>query len=392
LLSQLLQIFLHLTLELLKLHNYDESFVKNHSTFTTHTPVPAGHDYFDYDMAYRVLGKMMPLNIKKLATEAQLGMTQLALNLSVRSNSVAEKHRQVCENMFPGFHFENVTNGIYMPRWVSHHVQKVLDDHLPGWQDNPEVLNEAVEKLPSDQLLHAKYQAKKELIDWINDHPEFYPWENIQDDDWLNADTLTICFARRCVPYKRPDLIFKDLEKLRNVGYKKIQLIFAARWHKHDTYCSNMYEKLQDLAKSLRGQVRVIVLPDYSIDIARKLVGGADVWLNNPIPPQEASGTSGMKAALNGGLNLSILDGWWIEGIEKRPRSGWGFSPQSEYLAPLKRDDVDAQDLYKALGDAVDCYYNRREEWEERMKESIALLSFFNTHRVVNEYYEHMWQ
>lgn len=379
-----------LTLELLKKCDYDEKKVRELCTFTTHTPVPAGHDHFQYNLAYKTMNRIIPLDIKEYAGYNDLSVTHLALNLSRVSNSVSAKHREVCEGMFPRHDFENVTNGIYHPRWVGSSVKKVLDETFPNWEENPELLKDAVAKIDSEKLTAAHKEQKKELVDWLNSQAELFPFEEREDDDYFGVKTLTIGFARRYVPYKRHTLIFKDLERLRNIGYRKIQLVFAGNCHEGDSFCNQIKHDVERYSHMLRGQIRAAILTKYNIEVAQKLIGGCDVWLNNPIPPREASGTSGMKASLNGGLNLSILDGWWIEGFEMNKKAGWGFGNE-EFKEGEDQDSHDSRVLLDQLEDLIDCYYNRQPEWQERMRSAISLVSYFNTHRLANEYQDKIW-
>lgn len=381
-----------LTLEVLRREHYNEETVRDLCTFTSHTPVAAGHDYFEYDLVYKIAGDLIPLNIKQLSTPDRLGLSQLAMNLSTCSNSVSAKHQTVCDAMFPGEKFRNVTNGIYHLRWVGNSFAKLYDRTLPEWKSNPEVFKKASKVLSNDVLLKTKLQEKKKLIDWINTHSEYFPFESPGKDDLFDEKTLTVVFARRTVSYKRTDLIFQDIEKLRELGYKKLQLVFASSWDQFGVFGKNMRSKIDLYANKLRGQIKIVVIPQYTIECSRRLVSGSDVWLNNPIPPMEASGTSGMKASLNGGINLSILDGWWIEGMNMNPQAGWGFGETSEFLQPQKRDEADAIELYRALHEVIDCYYKQPEYWLARMKASIELVSFFNTHRVVEEYEKNIWE
>ncbi len=379
-----------LTLELLRKYEFDAEKVKSLCTFTTHTPVPAGHDHFEYNLAYSTMNKMMPLDIKEYATYEDLSTTDLALNLSRVSNSVSAKHREVCEGMFPRHNFENVTNGIYHPRWVGKEIKELLDETFPGWEEQPELLKNAVTKINSEKLVEANKKQKRELVDWLNSRKELFPFETIQDDDYFGVKTLTIGFARRYVPYKRHTLIFKDMERLRNMGYRKIQLIFAGNCHEGDSFCNQIKQEVERYSNMLRGQIRVAILTEYNIEVAKKLISGCDVWLNNPIPPREASGTSGMKAALNGGINLSILDGWWIEGFNMNNNAGWAFGNEA-FEEGENQDTHDSKVLLEQLTNLVDCYYNRKDEWSERMKSAISLVGYFNTHRLVNEYQEKIW-
>jgi len=379
-----------LTLERLKRKSFHEGATREKCTFTTHTPVAAGHDYFDYHLANQVIPKMIPWNIHELAGNDRLGMTQLALALSRKSNSVAEKHREVCSVMFPETKFENVTNGIYHPRWIGEAMDKLFSEAFGAdWKDEPERLKDAPTKLDDEKLLAAHAVQKKSLIDRIN--AEALVIEGPESDDLFDEKTLTIGFARRFVPYKRPDLIFSNLEKLREIGYRKIQIVFAGKIHDNDIFAQHARENIKIAARKLRGQVRVAMFPTYNLDIAKSLVTGVDIWLNNPVPPMEASGTSGMKASLNGGLNLSIADGWWIEGAERQPESGFVFGGVCDRTHPNERNECDAEDLYTKLSEALVSFANPK-KWVAKMKAAIALLEFFNTHRVVREYEEKMWK
>ena len=380
-----------LTLELLRKKNYNEKKVVDICTFTSHTPVAAGHDYFEYDLAYKIAGKLLPTNIKQLSTSKKMGLTQLAMSLSKVSNSVSEKHRNVCEKIFPGKKFTNVTNGVYHLRWVGDEFAKLYDKYLTGWRANPSIFKKAIDLLPNEEVSSAKLLEKKKLINWINANPEFQIFKNLSIEDKFDEKTLTAVFAKRTVSYKRTDLLFQNVEKLRDLGFHKIQLIFASSWDQFGDFGLSMQNKIEDQTKKLRGQVKIAVIPQYNLEIAKMLTSGSDVWINSPVPPFEASGTSGMKSALNGGMNVSILDGWWIEGYHRNPRAGWAFGETSEFLQPLKRDEADAIELYRALEEALHHYYNRQKNWTERMKEAITLAAFFNTNRVIEEYEKKVW-
>ena len=378
-----------INLERLRNHGYDYDVVRKKSTFTTHTPIAAGHDYFDYELAHASLGDMLPQNIRDLATHDRLGMTQLAMSLSCRTNAVSRTHRDVTRDMFPGQEIEYVTNGVYHPRWVGNALANLYDETLTGWRETPSLLS-TVFAVPNDKIQSAMRTQKTELIDWLNTEPRCFCKEGAQGDDIFDTETLTIGFARRFVPYKRPQLIFKNLDRLREIGYRKLQFVFAGRCHPDDAFCNQLRETIAHYDCELRGQVKVIVIQDYNLDIAKRLVTGVDVWLNNPVPPREASGTSGMKAALNGALNLSILDGWWVEGFEMHPKAGWGV--KGALGESDENDHHDNEELLSSLNDAISCYYDRKEEWHERAKHSIALGAHFNTTRMLNEYREKMWR
>ncbi len=377
--------------ELLKRCQYDKEKVRSQVTFTTHTPIAAGHEYFDYELAAKVLGQMLPWNIRELAGEKQLSMTELAMNVSRSTNSVSKRHQKICEEMFKGKIIQNVTNGIYHSRWAGQHMGSLFDTYLPGWHENPELFNQA-EKIPDGELQAAKKAEKRDLVTWINTHKNFFFAKDTTLKDFLDPDKVTVGFARRFVPYKRPDLVFRHLEKLASIGNKRVQLIFANRCHLHDPYCNDLRMQISDYVNQLRGKVDVVLVPDYDLRIAYKLVAGCDIWLNTPIAPLEASGTSGMKAALNGGLNLSIRDGWWIEGLEHQPLAGWGVGGETNYPSEKERDDGDANEILDKLNEALNCYYERREEWTNHMKHAIKLIAYFNTHRLVKEYQATVWK
>jgi starch phosphorylase len=379
------------TLELLRRNGYDEAKVRSMVTFTTHTPIAAGHDYFDYALAGNVLRTMMPWDIRTLAGNDQLGMTELAMSLSKSTNSVSKRHQTACQEMFPGKTIHNVTNGIYAPRWAGDRMTELFDARLPEWGDRPAVFRDAVTRLSHDRLRTARAEEKADFVRWINFNKGFFSVTNVSNEDFLDEHTLTIGFGRRTVPYKRAELLFREIDRLAELGDKKLQLIFASRCHPDDQYCNALRGNLNEFADRLRGKVKIVLIPDYDLKIAKRQVVGCDVWLNTPTPPLEASGTSGMKAALNGGLNLSMRDGWWIEGLEQEPMSGWGFGGE-RYATQEEQDANDARVLMDALQDVVACYYDRQDEWTERMKHAIALLGFFNTSRLVEEYEKQIWQ
>ncbi|MBN1258524.1 alpha-glucan family phosphorylase [Candidatus Peregrinibacteria bacterium] len=374
-----------LTLELLKKEGFDDEKVRSVCRFTTHTPIAAGHDRFDYKLAKQVLGDMLPWHIKKLATEEQLHMTRLALSLSGRSNAVSQKHKEVCGRMFPDHEFLGITNGVRHLTWVGEDMAKLYDKFLPGWRENPYLLAKAP-SVPSADLLKARKAAKKKLADFINSAPECFPYrkETITEADHFDDKALTLTFSRRFVPYKRPLLLFRDLDRLREVGFRRLQIIYAGHCNPDDGFCNTVMGELTHFEKELRGQVKVAVLPHRDTEITKILAAGSDVWLNNPEPPLEASGTSGMKAALNGGLNLSVLDGWWAEAYQMDPKSGFAFGADVG-----GHDEIDAEELYRAIEEIIGLY--GKDEWAERVKESIVLAAYFSTERCVTEYLEKMW-
>jgi starch phosphorylase len=384
-------------LALMPEHNYQDDEIKKKCVFTTHTPVPAGHDSFDYDFAYKYASEYLPLHIRNIASHEKLHMSHLALNMSRYSFGVSKKHGAVARSMFPEHDIDSITNGVHHPFWVGSILQSLYNTYLPGWQENPDLLKEAVEKIPNDTMWEYHQQAKRRLMRYVNNHltsvsskeESAYP----PSDQLFDENTLTITFARRAVPYKRPLLIYQDLYRLIRIGAGRIQLIHCGKSHPNDESSKQIVSEILKISKKLRGIVKIAYLEDYSPKLAKMLVYGSDVWLNNPRRPLEASGTSGMKAAMNGVLNFSVLDGWWIEGYEMCPKAGFPIGPKTDDVAPHNDDNADAEDLYKRLEhEVIPLYYDKREEWIQRMKHAVTLGAHFSTHRVIKEYLEKAWK
>lgn len=373
-----------LTLELLNHYNHQEEKwsnrtieeVKKLCIFTTHTPVPAGMDQFSYELVGKVLGIPIPDPIlKELGGEERLNMTALALNLSHYINGVAKRHGAVSQEMFPGYHIDSITNGVHSATWVCPHFQKLYDRYIPGWKNDSFSLRYAL-SIPDEEIWQTHQEAKNILIDSI------FQETGVQ----LDPEVLTIGFARRAAAYKRADLIFYDINRLVDISrkYGKIQLVFSGKAHPKDWSGKELVRKIVQISQQLRGEIEVIYLENYNINLAKRMVSGVDLWLNTPKKPQEASGTSGMKAAHNGIPSLSILDGWWIEGCIEG-FTGWsiGSAPDIE-----SSDQEDAASLYDKLQNVViPIYYKNRGKWVNIMRHCIAInASFFNTHRMVLQY------
>jgi starch phosphorylase len=373
-----------LTLELLNHYNHQEEKwsnrtiekVKNLCIFTTHTPVPAGMDQFSYELVGKVLGRPIPdLLLKELGGEERLNMTALALNLSHYVNGVAKRHGAVSQEMFPGYHIDSITNGVHSATWVCPYFQKLYDRYIPGWRNDSFSLRYAL-SIPDEEVWQTHQEAKKILIDSI------FQETGVQ----LDPEVLTIGFARRATAYKRADLIFYDINRLVDISrkYGKIQLVFSGKAHPEDWSGKELIRKIVQISQQLRGKIEVVYLENYNINLAKRMVSGVDLWLNTPKKPQEASGTSGMKAAHNGIPSLSILDGWWIEGCIEG-FTGWsiGSAPDIE-----SSDQEEAASLYDKLQNIViPVYYKNRGKWINIMRHCIAInASFFNTHRMVLQY------
>lgn len=359
-------------------HIWDTETVRDLCVFTTHTPLEAGHDRFSYELYNRVFGDYFPENIlKKLAGDKNVNMTLLGFNLSKYVNGVAKKHGEVSQNMFPGYQINAITNGVHSYTWTSDSMKRIYDKYLPGWANEPEIFVR-IGVIPDNELWEAHLEAKKKLIDYVNSVSAV----------GMDCDTLTIGFARRATAYKRADLLFTDPKRLERIGTGKIQVIYAGKAHPKDEEGKHLIEKIFSYKEKLKGKIRIAFLQNYNMEIALKLVSGVDVWLNTPLRPLEASGTSGMKAAHNGVMNFSVLDGWWIEGhIEGF--TGWAIGPAPTETAPdSNMNKADADDLYHKLENMIiPTYYNDRKTWIRMMQNAIGKNAYyFNSHRMMRRY------
>ncbi len=351
---------------------YDADRVRERCVFTTHTPVEAAHDRFRYDDAARLLGDFIEIDqLKLLAGEDRLNMTQLALNLSGYINGVAIRHAETTRKMFPGFSIRAVTNGVHVPTWMHPAVVRLVQDIAPDWGHDPETLAVA-DQLPADAVWAAHREAKADLLAAVQ-RLTGVP---------MHPDLPLIAFARRMTGYKRPDLLFTDVERLQAIHRAwPFQLVIAGKAHPKDEGGKVLIHEIHRHMRSLAGEIPIAFLPNYDMALAKLLVAGADIWLNTPLPPLEASGTSGMKAALNGVLNLSVLDGWWIEAWIEGV-TGWAVGHDD------RKNDDDAQDLYDKLEGAVlPLYYTDRDRWIWMMKEAISKIGpRFNSQRMMRRY------
>ena len=354
--------------------------VRRHCVFTTHTPVPAGHDRFPTDLINRVLGRTETAAMKEvLLWDDYLNMTYLALNLSHYVNGVAKKHAEVLQKMFAQYRIDAITNGVHATTWTSPPFQALFDQQIPGWREDNFTLRYAL-SLPSQDVWRAHEQAKRQLLDHVN------RVTNVG----MDARDLTIGFARRDATYKRGDLVFRDLERLKRISAEvgRCQIIYAGKAHPQDQEGKALIQRIFQARDSLKTHVKVAYLPNYDWPLAQMMTAGVEVWLNTPEPPLEASGTSGMKAALNGVPSLSILDGWWIEGCIEGV-TGWAIG-ELPSTANLGQDQSprDAASLYDKLEQViVPLFYQERERFVDLMRHAIALNgSFFNTQRMVLQY------
>lgn len=357
---------------------WDVEKVKDLCVFTTHTPIDAGHDKFPYDLVIKIMGEPIPLNVlKNLAGKENLNMTRLGLNLSEFINGVAKKHSEVSRNMFPGYEISAITNGVHSYTWTCDKFKRLYDKYLPGWANEPELFVR-VGRIPDDEIWDAHIGAKKALLDYVRANTGVE----------MNPDILTIGFARRATAYKRADLIFSDIERLKRIGTGRIQIIYAGKAHPKDDLGKKLIERIFSIKDSLRDMIKMAYLKNYDMDIALRMVSGVDIWLNTPLRPREASGTSGMKAAHNGVMNFSVLDGWWIEGhIEGF--TGWSIGPNPmENTLVDNMDTRDADDFYNKLEQIIiPMFYNDRQTWVRMMQNAIGKNAYyFNTHRMMRRY------
>ncbi len=354
--------------------------VREDCIFTTHTPVQAGHDQYSYDLVTRVLDDQFDQNdLKKLAGPDALNMSRLALNLSGYVNGVAKRHAETSEAMFPGYRVHAITNGVHPRTWVTPSLSRLYDDYIPGWCHEPELLMRA-DHLGDAAIWEAHKEAKTQLLHTVKRDcaVEF------------DSDLPLLGFARRMTGYKRPDLLFNDIARLIEIHEKTpFQIVFAGKAHPSDVPGKELIEHIHSLIKELSDSIKIAFLPNYNMALAQQLVAGTDVWLNTPIPPMEASGTSGMKAALNGVPSLSVLDGWWMEGCIEGV-TGWSIGDHGD---PTKAAQ-DGVDLYDKLQNIVlPLYYQDREGWIQVMKNAIAKNgSYFHSHRMMRRYATEAYQ
>ena len=354
----------------------DVEAVRRMCVFTTHTPVPAGHDQFPLDLVSRVLGRSdLASHPEVFCCEGALNMTYLALNLSHYINGVAKKHRDVSQHMFARYRIDAITNGVHGATWTCPAFAELFDRHIPGWRSDPFSLRYAL-SIPAQEVWDAHARAKAELVKRLaqSGYAE------------MESQLLTIGFARRATGYKRPLLLLEDRERLRSIGARSggLQVIFAGKAHPRDEEGKKLIQAIFQARASMHPEVRIAYLTEYDWELASILVSGVDLWLNTPQPPLEASGTSGMKAALNGVPSLSVLDGWWIEGCIEGV-TGWGIAA-TESEADANRAHAAA--LYEKLEHVVIPLFRKEVDgFVDVMRHAIALNgAFFHAQRMMLQY------
>ena len=358
----------------------DVQAVREKCVFTTHTPVAAGHDQYPIDLVAQVLGRTEIFENKEVfCCQGRVNMTFLALNLSHYVNGVAKRHGEIAQLMFGKYKIDSITNGVHAATWTSDPFQGLYNRYIPGWQQDNFSLRYA-HNIPFDELWAAHLKAKQQLIEFVNGAAT----------SALKPDFFTIGFARRATAYKRGDLLLHDINILRKIAKNSggIQVVYGGKAHPNDQSGKEIIQRIVRSRDLLHPDVNLAFVEDYDMRAARIFVAGVDLWLNTPQPPLEASGTSGMKAALNGVPSLSVLDGWWIEGCIEG-ETGWAIGDHdARNDTAYDRADADAQSLYDKLERLIlPAYYRNRDRYIDVMRHAISLNgSFFNTQRMVQQY------
>ena len=407
-----------------------QEVVKSNTVFTTHTPVPAGNDYFSPEIVTKYfkkpveelgipfhqfmgLGRQNPRN-----NEESFCMTILAIRLSNFQNGVSRLHREVSRDMWQGiWHgfpkrdvpIVSVTNGVHIPSYISSEMADLFNRYLgPRWVEDPdnEKVWERVERIPNTELWRTHERRRERLIAFARRRLRdqlirrgALPSEIKEADVVLSPEALTICFARRFATYKRGDILFRDpkrLSKILNHPERPVQILFAGKAHPQDMEGKEIIKNIIRYSQQEDFRYHVIFLEDYDINVARYMVQGADVWLNTPRRPLEACGTSGMKAVANGAIHMSILDGWWAEGYS--PNCGWAIGAGEQYLDTLYQDEIEGRAIYELLErEVIPLFYDRSRDgtprgWTEMMKASMHhLCPNFNTHRMLENYVDRFY-
>jgi glycogen phosphorylase len=365
--------------------------------FTTHTPVPAGHDQFYWDLVNEYLGpyrdeqgiaKGAFMNSGRIDTQdlsSPLSMTVLGLRGSRKANGVSKLHGEVSREMFPvlGKDITHITNGVHPTSWLAPEMADLFNEYLPGWQKewtNQDFWTQ-VDNIPYNELWETRKKLRSKLITEARRILRF---------PVLNENHLTIGFARRFATYKRGALIFSDTDRLEAILQQGTQLIFAGKAHPADIPGQKVLATVTKFSRDSRFRGQVVFIPDYNMHIGRLMTQGCDVWLNNPRRPREASGTSGQKVSLNGGLNLSSLDGWWPEAFDGG--NGWGIGDNEDWINLKAQDQSDVNSLYSTLEEDVLPAFADPKIWTTKMKHAITTCApVYNTHRMVLDYLQKMY-
>ena len=364
----------------------DIDAVRQQCVFTTHTPVPAGHDSFAHEEVCKALPDCFGLKAGDIILhDGALNMTYLALTLSHYINGVAKQHGKVSSHMYAGYRIDSITNGVHVGTWTSEPFQELFDKYIPGWRQDSFSLRYAL-NIPGQEIWQAHLEAKRRLIHYVNR----------ETNKGMDIETLTLGFARRAASYKRADLLLSDVNRLKEIRSKAgpLQIIYAGKAHPKDQGGKELIKRIFRAIEALNEDIKVAYLENYDIELGKLITSGVDIWVNTPQPPMEASGTSGMKAALNGVPSFSVLDGWWIEGCIEG-KTGWAIGQEAHDAEALHKEsqgqrnnEQDAAALYDKLEHTImPLFYNQPEQFHDMMSHCIALNgSFFNTQRMVQQY------
>ncbi len=360
----------------------EKEAVRHHCVFTTHTPVPAGHDRFSMDLARQVLGEKRAsiLTSADCCMDGMLNMTHLALSLSRYVNGVAMRHGQISRDMFPGYPINSITNGVHAGTWAAASFQRLFDSYIPEWRHDHHYLRYAI-TIPCDDIRQAHAEAKRGLLAEVERRAGVR----------LDPSVMTLGFARRASTYKRADLLLSDPERLKRIVRQvgPLQIIYGGKAHPRDEGGKDLIRRVVRAAEAVRGQVHIVYLEDYDIALGHHICAGVDLWVNTPQKPQEASGTSGMKAALNGVPSLSVLDGWWIEG-HLEGVTGWSIGDSWRTASDSAAEAASLYDKLEYL--ILPTFYNRPDAFARIMRHAISLNgSFFNAQRMVAQYVQNAY-
>ncbi len=355
----------------------DLEAIRSQCIFTTHTPVPAGHDQFSRALMQEVLGaqRMRVLEVTHCCPEGTLNMTYLALKFSRYINGVAMHHGEISQEMFPLYPVRAITNGVHAVTWTAPAFRELYDRHIPEWRRDNLYLR-YVRGISLNEIHQAHAAAKRALLQEINSKTEVE----------MDEKVFTIGFARRVASYKRPELLLGNGDRLRRMAkeFGPLQIVFGGKAHPQDESGKELIRRVMGMAEYLKDAIRFVYIQDYDMRWAQLITSGADLWLNTPQRPQEASGTSGMKAALNGVPSLSVLDGWWIEG-HAEGATGWAIGAESDQPEELSEETAS---LYDKLEQTIlPMFYRQPSRFTEVMRSTISLNgSFFNSQRMVSQY------
>ena len=370
----------HCTFALLELLNkgWTRNDLEKKVLFTTHTPVPAGHDRFNWDSVKAVLGDMLPEDAKQLVIAAgdpengeKCSMSHLAVGLVNKVNAVSNLNAIVASGMFGENHIHPITNGVHHITWTSLPMAELYDNQLPNWKSDPTQLAYSG-KISDEDLLAAREKNRSIFRELVK----------ASTGVELHKEKLTVGFARRFATYKRANLVFSDIERLREIAGGEIQFVFSGKAHPRDEGGKQLIRDIYGSAKQIEGEIPVAFLENYDMDTGLAITSGVDIWLNNPIRPLEASGTSGMKAAMNGVPNCSILDGWWPEGCQHGV-NGWAIGESEDD----RDDERDANNIYSVLEhEVLPAWRQGSTVWANIMRASIATSARFTGARMITDY------